>query len=275
VSLLSLNQLLVVLGTDSVAIVSRTRGLRTRIVDQKQVHFPQQVDEITAETVVWQRAITQLDALISAMKVKSKSQLNITLASDFVRYLSLPPQQVYMNLSEKLAYATAAYKEIYGSVVDSWEIRLQDTPAQDTTIVAAIDKKLLEALNQIALKHQLKLITVKPYLMSAYNGLSKQIVDSSGYLVIVEFKRLLLINLQHGQCVNVRVFHLGSDWQSELKSLMLRESVLIDNKKQEILVYAPVQKNIVINKIDGWQLKRITLKNTLSNYHFAMLEVAL
>jgi hypothetical protein len=275
VSLLSVNQLLVVLGKDSVAIVHRTRGLFTRIVDQKHVHFPQQVDDLNAQTIIWQSAITQLDMLLSAMKVKSKSQLNMTLASEFVRYLALPPQKMHMNIAEKLAYATAAYKEIHGSVVDDWEVRLQDTSAQDTTIVAAIDKKLLEALNQIALKHQLKLTTVKPYLMSAYNGLVKQIGGSNGYLVIIEFKRLLLINLLQGKCINVRIFKLGSDWQSELKSLMVRESVLNDHKKQEVLVYAPVQKNIVINTIDGWQLKRITLKNTLSNYHFAMLEVAL
>ena len=274
-SLLSLNQLFAVLGTDSVAVVSRTRGLRKRIVDQKQVHFPQQVDDSKAEASIWQRAITQLDALMITMKVKPKSQLNITLASDFVRYLALPPQQIYMNVAEKLAYATAAYREIYGSAVDDWELSLQDTPARETAIVAAIDRKLLEALKQIALKHQVKLNSVKPYLMSAYNSLVKQIGASNGYLVIVEFKRLLLINLLQGKCVNVRTFHLGSDWQAELKSLMVRESILSDLKKQEVLVYAPVQKNIVINKIDGWQLKRITLKNTLSNYHFAMLEVAL
>lgn len=274
-SLLSLNQLFAVLGTDSVAVVSRTRGLRKRIVDQKQVHFPQQVDDSKAEASIWQRAITQLDALMITMKVKPKSQLHITLASDFVRYLALPPQQIYMNVAEKLAYATAAYREIYGSAVDDWELSLQDTPARETAIVAAIDRKLLEALKQIALKHQVKLNSVKPYLMSAYNSLVKQIGASNGYLVIVEFKRLLLINLLQGKCVNVRTFHLGSDWQAELKSLMVRESILSDLKKQEVLVYAPVQKNIVINKIDGWQLKRITLKNTLSNYHFAMLEVAL
>lgn len=274
-SLLSLNQLFAVLGTDSVAVVSRTRGLRKRIVDQKQVHFPQQVEDSKAEASIWQRAITQLDALMITMKVKPKSQLHITLASDFVRYLALPPQQIYMNVAEKLAYATAAYREIYGSAVDDWELSLQDTPARETAIVAAIDRKLLEALKQIALKHQVKLNSVKPYLMSAYNSLVKQIGASNGYLVIVEFKRLLLINLLQGKCVNVRTFHLGSDWQAELKSLMVRESILSNLKKQEVLVYAPVQKNIVINKIDGWQLKRITLKNTLSNYHFAMLEVAL
>ncbi|MDI1361095.1 hypothetical protein [Methylotenera sp.] len=279
-SLLLVNQVLAVLGTDSVAVVRRTLGLRRRIVDQKQVHFPKQIDNSNAEVVIWQPAINQLDILINTMKVKPKSKLDITLASEFVRYLALPPQPLYMNTAEKIAYATAAYREIYGSVVDEWEVRLQDTAMHDTTIVAAIDKRLLETLNQVALKYQLKLITVKPYLMSAFNKLTKQIGRSSGYLVIVEFKRLLLINLQQGKCVNVRMFNLGSDWQAELKSLMVRESVLSesntsDNKSREILVYAPVQKNIVINSIDGWQLKRINTLNKLSNYHFAMLEAAL
>ncbi|MDI1298989.1 hypothetical protein [Methylotenera sp.] len=274
-SLLLVNQLLAVLGTDSVAVVRRTRGLRRRIVDQKQVHFPRHIEDESTEVSIWQPAIHQLDMLINAMKVKSKSQLNITLASEFVRYLSLPPQQFYMNAVEKIAYATAAYREIYGSVVDEWEIRLQDAPMHETAIVAAIDKRLLEALNQVAVKYQLKLITVKPYLMSAFNSLTKQVGRSSGYLVIVEFKRLLLVNLQQGKCVNVRMFNLGSDWQAELKNLMVRESVLSESKNREILVYAPVQKNIVINSLDGWQLKRISTLNKLSNYHFAMLEVAL
>ena len=180
-----------------------------------------------------------------------------------------------MNAAEKIAYATAAYREIYGSVVDEWEVRLQDAPMHDTAIVAAIDKRLLEALNQLALKYQLKLTTVKPYLMSAFNHLTKQVGRSSGYLVIIEFKRLLLINLQQGKCVNVRMFNLGRDWQAELKRLMVRESVLSESKNGEILVYAPVQKNIVINSIEGWQLRRISTLNKLSNYHFAMLEVAL
>lgn len=279
-SLLLVNQVLAVLGTDSVAVVRRTLGLRRRIVDQKQVHFPKQIDNSNAEVVIWQPAINQLDILINTMKVKPKSKLDITLASEFVRYLALPPQPLYMNTAEKIAYATAAYREIYGSVVDEWEVRLQDTAMHDTTIVAAIDKRLLETLNQVALKYQLKLITVKPYLMSAFNKLTKQIGRSSGYLVIVEFKRLLLINLQQGKCVNVRMFNLGSDWQVELRNLMVRESVLSesstsDNKSREILVYAPVQKNIVINSIEGWQLKRISTLNKLSNYHFAMLEAAL
>lgn len=276
VSLLSVNQLLVVLGTESVAVVNRSLGLRRRIVDQKHVLFPQQLDELKTETPIWLQTTNQLDALLASMQVKPKAQLNIILASDFVRYVALPPQQFYMSTTEKLAYALAAYREIYGAVVDGWEIKLHDTPAHQTTIAAAIDRKLIEVLKQIALKYQLKIISVKPYLMSAFNCLTSQIGKQNGYLVIVEFNRLLLINLDQGRCINVRSFTLGSDWQVELKSLMMRELLLSENKDQEILVYAPVQKHIPLNAIEGWQVKRIgTLKNVLSNYHFAMLEAAL
>ena len=275
-SLLLANQLLVVLSTDSVAAVRRSRGLGRRIIDQKNVMFPQSIEALKSELPNWLQATKQLDSLLAAMQIQPKIELKVTLASDFVRYMALPSQPIHMSTTEKLAYAAAAYREIYGEVVDDWEIKLNDSPDHQTTIAAAIDKKLLDVFAQISLKYQLKLISVQPYLMSAYNCLSSQINKSSGYLAIVEFKRLLLINLERGNCQNLRTYALGSDWQLELKSLLMRELLVSESSNQEILVYAPVQKNISLNAIESWNVRRIsTLKNVLSNYHFAMLEVAL
>jgi len=276
VSLLLVNQLLVVLNTDSIAAVSRTRGLRRRIIDQKHLMFPQFIEAQKSELPNWLQATKQLDTLLATMQIQPKTELKITLASDFVRYMALPSQPIHMSAAEKLAYAAAAYREIYGEVVDGWDIKLNDSPDHQATIAAAIDKKLLDVFAQISLKYQLKLISVQPYLMSAYNCLSSQISKSSGYLAIVEFKRLLLINLDRGNCQNLRTYALGSDWQSELKSLLMRELLVSDNSNQEILVYAPVQKNIAIKAIESWKIGRIsTIKSVLSNYHFAMLEAAL
>ncbi|PPD01180.1 MAG: hypothetical protein CTY35_01095 [Methylotenera sp.] len=269
-SLLSVNQLLAVLGTDSVAVVSRLRGLHNRILDQQYMNFIQESEEIA-----WNRAVIKLDGMLASMLVKPKAKLQITLASDFVRYLSLPPQQVAMSKSEKTAYAIASYRDVYGAVVDEWEIKLHDAPNHIGTIAAAIDKKLLDALKQISKKYQLNLISVQPYLMTVFNSLSSQIAKTNGYLVIVEFKRLLLINLNQGNCQNVRTYPLANGWQIEFKSLMMRELFLAETNYREILVYAPTQKNIAINAIEGWQIKRIsTLKNTLKNYQFAMLEAS-
>jgi len=270
VSLLSVNQLLAVLGTDSVAVVSRLRGLRNRLIDQQHVTFIQE-----SEDIAWNRAVIQLDGMLATMQVKPKTNLHITLASDFVRYLSLPPQQVSMNKAEKIAYATASYREIYGAVVDEWEIKLHDTPNHIGMIAVAIDKKLLNALKQVAQKYHTKLVSIQPYLMTVFNRLSSQIAKTNGYLVIVEFKRLLLINLLQGDCQNVRTYPLANGWQIEFKNMMMRELLLADTHHREILVYAPTQKNIAIHAIEGWQVKRInTLKNALKNYHFAMLEAS-
>jgi hypothetical protein len=97
----------------------------------------------------------------------------------------------------------------------------------------------------------------------------------SGYLIIVELKRLLLINLNQGLCVDLRTFPLSCDWQLALKSLMLRELMLRDTENKEVLVYAPLHKSAVIHAIEGWAMKRIgTLKNNLSLAQFSMLEVA-
>ena len=277
----STNQLLVFLGIGDVAVINQSHGLRKRIVEQKQATFQGSIESIKTEAPVWLQATMQFERLLLAMQIKPGTRLNITLASEFVRYLSLPPLQIHMNAAEKLAYVAAAFQEVYGEVVNDWEIKCHDSPADETTLAAAIDKKILDELSQIALKHQLILNSIQPYLMRAFNALANQISNTSGYLVIVESKRLLLINLQDGKCQNLRTYAVGDNWQSELKNLMLREDLLgnFDKQemdKQEILVYAPAQKNTVLNIIDGWQLKRIgTLKNVITNIQYSMLAVAL
>lgn len=280
-SLLSLNPLLfnelfVALGADNVAVVSRSQGLRKRILDQKQVTFQAQTESNKSEALIWQQATIQLETILMAMQIKPGTRLNIILASEFVRYLSLPALQIRMSAAEKLGYASATYQDVYGAIANDWEFSLQDAPANETTLAAAIDKKLLAELGQLALKHQLLLRSVQPYLMPAFNSLASQIGKASGYLAIVEMKRLLLINLQSGKYQNLRAFTAGDNWQSELKNLILRDALIGDAGKKEILVYAPAQKNTVFNMMDGWHIKRIgVLKNVINNMQYSMLEIAL
>jgi hypothetical protein len=273
---LSFKQLFVLLGADNVAVVSQSRGLRKRILEQKQQKFQAVTESSKSETLIWQQSTMQLDSLLMAMQKKPGTRLNIILASEFVRYLSLPALQIRMSAAEKLGYASATYQDVYGAIANDWEISLQDAPATETTLAAAIDKTLLAELGQIALKHQLLLTSVQPYLMPAFNSLASQIGKASGYLAIVELKRLLLINLQSGKYHNLRAYTADDNWQSELKNLILRDALIGDAEKKEILVYAPAQKNTVLNLIDGWQIKRIgVLKNAVSNMQYSMLEVAL
>ncbi len=273
-SLLLVNQVLASLGTNSVAVVNQSVGLQKKIIDQKQVTISKRGEVVKSDVPAWQAASQHLDALLTSMQLKAKARLNITLSSDFVRYLALPAQPIYMSTKEKLAYAAASYREIYGEVVTGWEIKLNNAPAHQTTIAVAVDLDLLASLHQLAIKHDLKLIGVQPYLMNAFNCLSKQFKKTNGYLVIVELKRLLLINLNQGDCVNLRTFPLSNDWQMTFNSLMMRELMLSDTKNKDVLVYAPLHKSIAIHAIEGWTIKRIgTLKSTSNDPEITMSEV--
>jgi hypothetical protein len=273
----------VALASDSVAIIHRARGIGNADVSQQHAACAPQAGE-----PLWFAATYQLDQLLTAFKLKSNTQLNITLASSFVRYLALPPQQVRMSSAEKFAYATAAYREIYGVAVNDWQIQLDDASPSQTTIVAAVDKRLLATLSQVAQNHQLKLKCIQPYLMVAFNGLHQQINTLNGFLVIVESDRLLLVFVKQGRCQHLRVHLVAEDWQLELKRLMMRESLLDeasnDLDTKEISIYAPTHSNIALNAIPGWKVKRVGAVSNKLNltslnlksqnaHHFAMLEL--
>ena len=189
--------------------------------------------------------------------MKPKNSLQIVLGSDLVRYVALPAQTIMMNLAEKNAYASAAFKEIHGTNADDWQVACNDAAPQQTIIAAAIDKKLLQHLSQLALTHQLKLKSVKPYLMVAMNGLAKQLAKTTGYLAIVEHSRLTLVMLQQGQCQQLHSHAIGDDWQAELKRILMRESVLGDVAYRNVFIVAPMHKNTALLVMDGWHITRI------------------
>jgi hypothetical protein len=217
-------------------------------------------------------AANSLEALLTAMQVKPNTHLTLVLSSDFVRYQLLPAQQVAMNAAEKLAYAAAAYKEIYGAETDGWKIKLHDTGFEQASIAAAIDESFLDKLEQVSQQHKIKLVSVQPYLMGAYNSSRNRLSKLNGYFVIVESAKILLLNLQLGQCQHLRMGVIGHDWQQDLKQLLARESMLNAENGKEILLYAPAHKNMI--KIEGWQVSRIEAahKKTTSANHLAMLK---
>ena len=279
-------KLSVFISAESIAIISNTGIFNNNNTNKSSMIFTQQTNE-----PAWQHAINQLDSLLgdflTAHQVKPKTALQIVLGSDLVRYVALPAQAIIMNLAEKNAYANAAFKEIHGANADDWQVACNDAAPQQAIIAAAIDKKLLQHLSQLALTHQLKLKSVKPYLMVAVNSLAKQLAKITGYLAIVERSRLTLVMLQQGRCQQLHSHAIGGDWQAELKHILMRESVLGDVAYRNVFIVAPTHQNTVhlntaLTAMDGWHITRIdqasrtnsmSLKGINNDSRYAMLEM--
>lgn len=269
----------VFLSAESIAVISNASTFSNNYSDRSSVIFTQQTNQ-----PAWQHAVNQLDNLLGdflpaqqmkpkAKQMKPNTPLEIVLGSDLVRYVSLPAQAIRMNLAEKNAYANAAFKEIHGANVDDWQVVCNDAPPQQAIIAAAIDKKLLQHLSQLALTHQLKLKSVKPYLMVAINGLAKQLAKTTAYLAIVEHSRLTLLMLQQGQCQQLHSHVINGDWQAELKHILMRESVLGNAEYRNVFIVAPMHentahKNTALIAIDGWHLTLINQGSKSNNLSY-------
>lgn len=278
---MSVNRLSILLGAEVVALGYQANRFINKHIEIKHSHFASD-DKANEnahedEAPAWAYAITKLNQLIHEFKLESKTKVNISLSSDWVRFLTLPPYSSYLNKLEKSAYALAAFKEIYGEIANQWQIKVQDSPPNQPMLCVAIDAALLQAVQQLTEQHHLSLVSVQPYVMDVFNQLHAQFAKANGFSVIIETNRLILITLTQGRSSNCRVFPLNQDWQTQLMHLIQRERMLNDNHNQEVFIYAPSHKTLSINPIEGCHVKRVGLgkKNININQDSVMLEAVI
>jgi hypothetical protein len=256
-----------------------------RVMLQSQNKSLTQVESIAQTTALepsWILACNAIEKLLKPVQKKSPTvqSLCVMLSSDFVRYTVLPAQTMLTNLAEKKAYAHAALCEIFGAVADDWVISLDDVPLHQHTIVAAIDLNLLEKLQQIATANQFNLQHVYPYLTVVSKQLHRQVGHTTGFFVIVEPQRLLILGMIKGAYQTIRTLPIGDDWQTTLQQFLTREALLqvgTTEQKASVLVYAPAHASVSLKSSVNYQIQRISIADspitTSKDLSEAMLEV--
>lgn len=262
------NQLLVTLSANHVAVLHRT-GLTKKVLAQREQTVSPNPEHI------WQASLQTLARLLVELAVPRNSTMQLTLESDLVRYLVLPPTLKHISIIEKTAYAQAAFREVFGAEVLNWTIQCDDVAPTKPTICAAIDQTLLIELQTIADKQSIALKSVQPYFVRAINGLANALHKTEGVVAIVEHSRLVFATFHHGICTQIRSQAIASDWQQQLPEILARTMVLEDEVTRVISIYAPAYKTSTLAPIHQWQIKRLGLvkKQALPQTAYPLLEV--
>jgi hypothetical protein len=262
------HQLLVAIGAEQLCLALRT-GFAKKIVAKHHESY-----EKSASEQSWKLGIQRLDTRLEALDLPHKTQISITLASDLVRYIILPGHEIAMSSDEKLGYAIASFREIYGATADSWKISIDDTAPTQPTLACAIDASMYEAITELAQKYKLKLKSVQPYLMTTFNKLYSSIKNANASFVVIEQTRMAMLFLQNGECQQVYIEKFTNDWQASLEETLLRNQLLTNQPSKELMIYAPTItsiKNEVFKKISCKRLSVKTSNDALPS-GFAMLE---
>lgn len=210
---------------------------------------------VVKESSSWQPVLENLSQILAQPEWQN-ADVHVVLSDRAARYAVFPPNAKLQNYALLEAYARHQLGQIYGSVAEQWELRIQVNKTNSTCLVSAVDKGLLDGLRQACVANKLKFCSVTPHLMQVFNRYRKTIKADPVWLVLSEPDHSLIALMKGGEIVSVNgVRHDGMD---ELGMLLDRENLIspMDEPCKSVLVYAPQNSRLPTNTL-GYEFKRL------------------
>jgi hypothetical protein len=192
-----------------------------RVLVSKNKHVAVQPSADAAE---WRAAV---DALPAVLKDFRQFDISLVIADQFVRYVLLPWNEALKSTEQWLALARHRLNAIHGAAAAAWEVKLTETAPAGPRLACAVDRELIEALAAGCSAAGVRLASVQPFLVAAFNRIRAHIGNGSCWLVVEEPGRLTLAFIQRGTWVAIRSRRVDDRWRLVLPEIIERESAFL------------------------------------------------
>ena len=192
-SLLSRERFVAVIGPRFVGLVRRARGGH-EVLGRVECEAGGKAAQVTCDA---------LEELLAGTSL-SRGDLTVVLASDLVRFRLVPWRDEIASTAELEAYARICFEEAYGTEGGDWLLRISREVGGPSRLAAAVERGLIERLELIAGKAGLRLQSVQPYLMAAFNRFADDFRKSDFMFVVAEPSRNTVLVARGGNWVAVR-----------------------------------------------------------------------
>jgi hypothetical protein len=219
VSLLWRSHLRISLSAESLVLAAYERGLRPG--KPKASVTPVLGNPNEPE---WCAAVAALPEALAGFR---NHDVSVVLADQFVRYALLAWNAALKNEEQWLALARHRLAAVHGAAAADWDVKLTETAPSGPRLACAVDRELLAQLAAKLAAANLRLVSVQPFLVAAFNRIRRAIGNGSCWLVIEEPRRLTLAFIQHGVWVAVRSRRTDPGWRAALPELIERESAFL------------------------------------------------
>lgn len=245
----------IVLCKDRVIVLRLRGGARDRIVSKSTIPY-------AGSEPGWQPVLALLQKSLQGNDVK-KAYATVILSNHFVRFLVLPWNEAWLSDAEKMALVQHRFAEVYGENGEHWDYRLSEGGFGAPSIASAIPHELLTQLKTIFNASVLRLDSVQPYLMTAFNACRTELAKEDGWFVLAERDTFCIGLVERGQWSSIRLRRVKADWFEEAMLLLDRESLLMangnGNQLNRVYMYSPESSKLVPEKRGAWQIKRLQL----------------
>jgi hypothetical protein len=255
VSRLWRDRLLVSLAPDAVAAARIAGGLRARIIAKQTLDCD---PAFGAEP--WQGAVAALAALAGPLQGE-RMKVTVVLSNHFVRYTIVPFDPGVAGPDEEIALARFHFAKIHGERAKGWHIRMTEEPRGAPRLASAVDAGLLEAISACFPRSgTLRLASVQPYLMSAFN-LWRSNMKGESWLLLVEPRRACLALLGARKWLAVHSSRGEFSSTDEWSAFLDRQRLCTDAAPASgtVLVHVFRSLNPIAAEANGWRFSSLAL----------------
>lgn len=250
------DRLLVSLAPGAVALARVAGGLRPRLLDKHALDCD---PAFGAES--WQGAVAALGSAVKALRGE-RLRVTVVLSNDFVRYAIVPFDAGAASPEEELALARFYFAKVHGERANGWDIRVGPAPRGAPRLASAVDAGLIEAVRgHFPRRGKMRLLSVQPYLMSAFNLWGRDVSQDS-WLLLVESHRACCARLDsRGGWQAVQTargeFPTAGEWAALLDREGLRTGA--PAAANTVLVHAPAARGPARSDAQPWKFINLAL----------------
>ena len=202
-----------------------------------------------------------LGALPEVLKAHRGSEASVVLADQFARYALLQHNDAVRTNEQWLALARHRFGALHGAVAADWEVKVTQTAPLGARLACAVDRELIEQLAGVFVAGSIKLISVQPFLVAAFNRIRKTVGNGSCWIVVEEPGRLTLALLQRGAWVAIRSRRSDDRWRVVLPEILERESAFLGLDEPCTRVIVCAQGEFDPQMHDAWRAQKLSYRD--------------
>lgn len=205
------------------SLLWRNKQLRIGLAPDRVYVSGAKAVELPASDGSWTLALEALEPVLKG----AKGEAAVVLADQFVRYTLLPWNETLKSAEQWNALASHRFTTLHGPRAGDWQIQVAETAPAGPRLACAVDRTLIRRLAEIFLKANVRLASVQPFLVAAFNRIRKTVGNGSCWIVVEEPGRLTLALIQRGMWVAIRSRRADKTWRNLLPEMLQRESAFL------------------------------------------------
>jgi len=247
------DQIHISLSPSHVALLRYGKGLKPRLTAKTAVAC-----QPVAGDAPWSGALTALDGLFCKPEWQ-RADASVVVTNGFVRFQLLPWNENIIGAEEQRVFARHKLAAVYGDSSE-WEIRIAEGNAGTENLACGIHQKLLGSISACCSKRGVRLRSLQPYLMAAYNRVRPELAQGNIWFAVAEPERVCLMRLENGTWRSVHCRSLNTDNPlAALVTVIEREQQLagLDGQTGRTLLYAPGVTSASLSAITKMKFKLV------------------